>query len=525
MEHGYPVDGHTRSMSCTWDSQKRQSLEIHSAKLCVRNTTNACANLKKALVSTIYPVSSGPISLSPTRLSSDPNPTEECPIELTIPLPHSSAGSESDYEDGESDTKESHNTLATERDPDGLIQGHNTHEDGAFSKDPAVPLPPNARPISLEELGSVARVERNYIYRVSVLRKRLDRLHYECGVRRRLSRVAEQAYRSMARSFATGDQGSFVGTYDAVQFLLGTLGILGQHKDLRALEEHTIDNNDGSLPPSSWIETLPAVHRENIRRFLTRIRTRPSCLAEQILKLPPAELTALTSLYRPNEVSSVLPGQNNPKSRVHGKGLGTVSRSSTSFDPKDLGQHDPIFLLLYGVWDDSSGFGSAEHARRTEVWATACARLIEVGHRASDDFISAALNVFTHLKMWALKPKLEAYLEKILNKGSFLSDQAGQPAVTFEEPIESYHAKAVVVSSEFFEKSIMELLELIVEDVAQPSPFPLRNLIQSILGKLGNGKLRDKAETFILSKWFFGSYISGVLTSPEASLSIAVMFL
>ncbi|KAL8826060.1 MAG: hypothetical protein Q9191_004031 [Dirinaria sp. TL-2023a] len=446
---------------------------------------------------------------------SDLNSVDDTPIELTIPLPLSAPCSEKDY--GEEppaleafqSQPQLHNTTGLVSE-DGLLEGDSN---GVGPEEPPTTGPQMA---TLDEFAFLGALERDYAFRVNLLRERLEHLQYVFGMGRRLARVCSQEYRSMAASFETDDQARFLETYEASQRLSGRIRALGRPDHLGVLDPDPQKSIDPASEPSNWLEALPMVHQKNVLHFLTGMRSKTDYLASHLSKLSSTALIALTAPYQSNLVyDSVLPGSYPPKSQGHGKPLARDYSPSQSMSPTDLGQSDPIFLLLYGIFDDSFGPGSTESRRRTEVWATACARVMASGQRGSDEFVTTALTAFANLEMRPLKLKLESYLAKVLKDGSFLLSQSAKPA-DFQEPIESRNAKAAVAASSFFESAITELLQFLAEDPLSVVNASLRDLVRSILGKLDKPKLRDRAEIFILSKWFFGTYITDILTRPES---------
>lgn len=452
---------------------------------------------------------------------SDLNPVDDTPIELTIPLPLSPSCSEKDYGEEPSALEafqsqpQLHDTTGLALD-DGLLEGDNNHVG------PEEPPTTDPQMATLDEFAFLGALERNYVFRVNLLRERLDHLQYMFGMGRRLARVCSQEYRSMAASFETGNQARFLETYEASQRLSGRIRALGRLDHLGLLDRDPHKSIDPAIGPSNWLDVLPMVHQKSVLRFLTSLRSKTDYLASHLSKLSSTTLIALTAPYQSNLVyESVLPGPYPPKSQGHGKRPASDYSPSQLVSPIDLGQSDPFFLLLYGIFDDSFGPGSTESRRRTEVWATACARLMASGQRGSDEFVTTALTAFANLEMRPLKLKLESYLAKVLKDGSFLLSQPAEPATDFQEPIESRNAKAAVAASSFFESSITELLQFLAEDPLSVINASLRDLVRSILGKLDKPKLRDRAEIFILSKWFFGTYITDILTRPEVSLSYA----
>ena len=369
-------------------------------------------------------------------------------------------------------------------------------------------------PVSLGQLTSLIALEKDYIFRANNLRERLKNLRLSCGLNRRLLHISASAYRSMVAHFKTADQMRFLEFYDAGQGITETTSFGANTFGA----SHTDANDTGTGLASgspNWMEMLPPVHQENILRFLNRIRSETDYVAECLSRLSSTKLVAFTSHYQSgNILDSVLPGRSNMKGQRLGKDPGVTPRDLW---PRELGQDDPIFILLHGVFDDSLGPGSWEYHQRIEVWATACARVMVGGRRGSDEIVTTTLDAFASLQEWTMKPRLESYLTQVLRKGAFLLESPTNQAMNFEESVETRNAKAAVSASNFFESSVQGLFTLLADNLPQTIPLDLRNLMRSMLGKIENSKIRIRAEIFLVSKWFFGTFISNLLVYPEVS--------
>jgi hypothetical protein len=432
-------------------------------------------------------------------------------VELTIPLPPSRTGSEEEIRDKETippamgveqplpDSKD--HVPAEENPSPGTMGGIDLS-----LKSPTTAVIP---PVSLEQLQSVNALEKDHICRANNLRQRLKHLRVICGLERRLLRISASIYHSMVGHFHATDRARFLDAYDAGQQML----------DAIPLSNNTTGDIDTVLAsgPPNWIEVLPLVHRDNFLEFLASLRSEPSCLADCLSSLTSTELVALTSNYRSaNVLVSILPGRPNVKAQRFGKDPGITSRSRWSLD---YGQEDPFFVLFYGIFDDSQGPGTWEYCQRIEVWANVCSRVMVDGKRGSDEVVTTTLDAFASLQEWSLKPRLESYLADLLRRGAFLLETPTDQAMDFEEPLEIRNAKAAISASEFFEKSIQKLFTLLADHLPSTVPPGLRDLVHSVLGKIEDSKIRNRAEVFMLSKWFFCSFISSMLIYPEVSLA------
>lgn len=374
-------------------------------------------------------------------------------------------------------------------------------------KSPATAVIP---PVAFEQLQSVIAREKDHVCRANNLRQRLKHLRLICGLERRLLRISASIYHSMAGHFHTADRTRFLDAYDAGQEVL----------DAFYFSNNTTGDVDPDLASGSpdWIEVLPLVHQGNFLDFLAKLRSEPSYLADCLSSLTPTELVALTSNYRSaNVLVSVLPGRPNPKPQRFGKHPGVASRNRWSLD---YGQEDPFFVLFYGIFDDSQGPETWEYCQRIEVWAHVCSKVMVDAKRGSDEVVTTTLDAFASLQEWSLKPRLESYLADLLRRGAFLLESATDQGPTdFEEPLEIRNAKAAISASEFFERSIQNLFTLLADHLPNTTPPGLRDLIRSVLGKLEDSKVRNRAEVFMLSKWLFCSFISNMLIYPEVSLA------
>lgn len=465
----------------------------------------------QALASTILHMPFSTTSQAPLKIS--PHGSEcndDTPVELTIPLPPSRTGSEEEIRDEQAIPPttgiehwlpENKGYVPTEQDTSpGAVSG--------LDQSPKSPANPIIPPVSFQQLQSVIALEKDHINRANNLRQRLKNLRLICGLERRLHRISASIYHSMAGHFHTTDRARFLDAYGAGQEVLDTF----------QFGSNTTGDIDTVLASGSpnWIEALPLVHQDDLLRFLTRLRSEPSCLADCLSTLSPTELVALTSSYRSaNVLVSVLPGRPNLKAQRFGKDPGVAYRSRWSLD---YGQEDPFFVLFYGIFDDSQGPGTWEYCQRIEVWANVCSKVMVDAKRGSDEVVTTTLDAFANLQEWSLKPRLESYLADLLRRGAFLLESATDQATDFGEPLEIRNAKAAISASEFFEKSIENLLTLLADHLPSTVPPGLRDLVRSVLGKIEDSKVRNRAEVFMLSKWFFCSFISNMLIYPEVSL-------
>lgn len=447
----------------------------------------------------------------------------ELPMELKIPLPASSTCS-----DDEGDTIKA--DLDSQIQPPESVETEGKSQDGSLPVLSSVPSDRSADArvktevaktpcISLDELARLVESEQYERRRGLSIRSDMGQLSFMYALHRRLVRSSDIAYRTMVDQFRASDHSGFASTYQAIETL--TIDCNATRHSTQAHDDHSgeneLDLETGEDLPHSWLQRLPPAYRNGVLAFLTNIRTNKTFLSECFSGLSSLELTALIASYqRLAPGDSVFQKHSLNKIRTMGKDPQNRVLPQKVEAIRDFNRNDPYFLLLYALFDDSSKPDSQESLLRIETWSTACARILEDGKHGSDEFTITTLDTFAGFREWKLKPKLEMFLMKILHEGAFLLDPP-QPA-DFKQPVEIRNAQAAVAVSQFFDKSLKELFELLVNGSAQNGvPESALGFAHAVLSKIQDPRIRLRAKTFITSRWYFSSFISTVLVYPEVS--------
>lgn len=494
MEPAYSMHGHTRSLS--------------------------------SLASTIMPVTSDASAFTSVTASPiEVQDSEELPIELKIPLPLSNVDSD---EEADTENKVQAGALDPKHAPADREEGHpedmdlipegplaDTKGGSSPAEAPAPPL------ISLEELAHLAEQDRYQKSRTLSIEADMDRLSLSCGLDRRLISTFSVAYGNLIDQYKTDDQAGFAGLYEACEQLKISCDTTGA-----TINPPDLDIQMDALRPEdserwSCVQMLPSDDQEVIIAFLTRIRTEPTFLSDRISGMFPSELTALTSSYHPAGIDfSVLPNHSHGKTQFYSKDSQMMKLSRRMDNLHRFHNQDPLFALLYGVFDSSSKPGSSEHFRRTDIWSTICARNFIEGFAeakpGSDELVIATLDAFANFQDWSMKPKIETYLMKILAEGSFLLDPEASQAMTSNDPIELQNAKAAVAEADFFDQALTDLFGVLTtEPQHQAVPETALIFVHAILRKIEDRKLRLRAKHFLVCRWYFATFISSVVVYPE----------
>ena len=458
---------------------------------------------------------------------------EDLPIELKIPLPPSLGDSD---EEVDNEARAQTGGLDPTSAPLHNEDGHPGHTDVIPEEPLADPIgrspPAEAHlpsPISLEELARLVELERCQRSRTSSIEADLDNLSLSCGLDRRLISTLSIAYGNLIDQYKTDDQAGFGGLYEACEQLRASCDTARATFSPADLDPQKNALSRVDLESRSSFQMLPIDDQRIIMAFLTRIRTEPDFLSDRISSMSPSELTALTSSYHPAGIDfSVLPNHSHGKTQFYSRDSQMMKLSRRMDNLQRFHNQDPLFALLYGVFDSSSRPGSPEHFRRTDIWSTICARNFTEGFNnegkpGSDELAIAALDAFANFQDWGMKPKIETYLMKTLAEGSFLLDPDGQ-ATTFNDPIELHNARAAIAEAGFFDKALTDLLGLLTtEPRNQAVPETALAFVHAILCKIEDRRLRLWAKHFIVCRWYFATFISSIVVYPEVSFVILLL--
>lgn len=447
----------------------------------------------------------------------------ELPNELKIPLPASSSCSE---DEGDSQKRisvdhpvQDHGSISTSATEKYKEESHplsSTPPKGESTAEIVNPITSKTPPFSLDELARLIGLEQHENCRWHSIRKSVEDLSFAFALDRRLIRSSSVAFRILIERFRANDHAGFATAYQTSQSLADSCNTTGQPVQISGQHGENNERNAETFdePSYSWLQRLSPGHRKGILDLVLKIRTEPTFMAEHISSLPPSDFAALTTSYqRFNLGDSVFQNHSHGKVRQVPKD----SNFTASVDSiRSFNRNDPYFLLLYGLFDDSSKLGTHEYSLRADMWSTVCAKILEDGKRGSDEFAITTMDAFSGFQEWKLKSKMEMFLMKILHEGAFLLDPP-QPA-DFKQPVEIQNAQAAVAVAHFFDKSLKNLFELLTNGPIQKSvPETALNFAHAVLSKIKEPRIRLRTKTLITSRWYFTSFISTILVYPEVS--------
>ncbi|KAI0905063.1 hypothetical protein F4823DRAFT_158123 [Ustulina deusta] len=387
---------------------------------------------------------------------------------------------------------------------------------------------------TLQELAHLVRLSKYQERKRAHTRVRLQRSLIATALSARLTRCGETTQRNLADLFRSGDTHMFAKVFDAVQDVRNSCDATRRfallEPDMEPLQSagmassETLDNPPsvaGSIsnsPVTPFLADLDGPSRETILHFLAQIRTNPDYLASRLCALSVAELQALTVFHVGlDPIESVLPFGNAQSS---GRGsTSAANKSSVSAVERLLSfqRHDPLSALIYTCFANSAGPDSAEDKRRTQVWATACSRLIQAAPVEYENVLVAIVNVWSAMRDWSGRSNMEWFIMKVLKDGAFLLDRADDPQGNRFHDIGDWTTKDSIRIEEFYDQVLNELFDLLDDEDGTGIPEGVLELGNEILRHLQNmapSKV-DSTRHWFVYKWIFSNWLTAVLIHPE----------
>ena len=387
---------------------------------------------------------------------------------------------------------------------------------------PTAAIPTSAT--SLAELAHLIRLQGYQEQRKAHSRVRLHRWLVSSALSARLVHCGELAYRTLVDNFRSDDKKNFALLYNALNDVRNSCDATRQYALLEPdLEfgkaKSTLKTDKASLSFSTFLNHVPSKILDDLLDFISEVRTNPDFLAARIASLSQQEVASLSSFRQAlDPVESVIAitgarGKNPAASKPTQNGPSPVERL-LSFQ-----RHDPLAALIYTIFANSSGPDSAEDLRRTDVWATTCAKMIKENKAGTDRFVKTVLDVWAGMREWPGKANLELYLMQALQDGQFLLEKAeDQPARQGQPAPRS--TKDTIAADEFFDKAVKRLFE-VVDDEPSAGGIPegVLEIGNAILRKLDDERgIRRGAQSFFVSRWLFTTYLMNAIIHPEARL-------
>ncbi|KAI1822622.1 hypothetical protein F4861DRAFT_379854 [Xylaria intraflava] len=387
---------------------------------------------------------------------------------------------------------------------------------------------------TLQELAHLVRLSKYQERKRANTRIRLQRSLISTALSARLTRCGETTQRNLADLFRSGETHMFAKVFDAIQDVRNSCDATRRfallEPDMDPLQpagmasSETLDHPPsvaGSIsgsPVTPFLADLSAQARDPILHFLTQIRTNPDYLASRLCALSVSELQALTVFHVGlDPIESVLPFGNAQPSGRGGPSAANKSSASAVERLLSFQRHDPLSALIYTCFANSAGPDSAEDRRRTQVWATACSRLIQAAPVEYENVLVAIVNVWSAMRDWSGRSGMEWFIMKVLKDGAFLLDRADDPQGNRFHDIGDWTTKDSIRIEEFYDQVLDELFEILDDEDGTGIPEGVLELGNEILRHLqiiAPSKV-DSTRHWFVYKWIFSNWLTAVLIHPE----------
>lgn len=385
---------------------------------------------------------------------------------------------------------------------------------------------------TLEELAHVVRLSKYQERKRANTRIRLHRSLVSTALSARLTRCGEIAHRNLVDNFRKDDKDSFALLYNAIHDVRKSCDELRRYAllepEMESLSSPALASSDSldtltnsvigvgplrSIAP--FLHDISASARETFLDFLSQLRTNPDYLATRICALTSSELNAFLSFHKGLEpVESVLPFHGRSATRSHSGASGRNGHNADIERLLSFQRHDPLSILIHTCFANSAGPDSSEDQRRTDIWSTVLARLIQQPKSSSEHFLISVLNIWTAMREWSGKSNMEWYLMKILEDGAFLLDRAeDQHGTRFN--LSDWNQSDELAAKAFYDKAVDELFGLVDDEDATGIPEGLLELGNAIITKLDNKYVENTSKWFVWRCLFF-VFLLGVIVHPES---------
>ena len=277
---------------------------------------------------------------------------------------------------------------------------------------------------------------------------------------------------------------------------------------------------------TTFMDEIPGKARDDLLDLLSEIRTNPDFLASRIASLEQQDLASL-SAFGParDSLDHVISSRNRTtrsaqsQQQQYGKAqVPTPLERLLSFQ-----RHDPLSALVHTIFTSFSSSDILEDHRRTEIWASTCARLIRESKPGSDRLILNVLDIWSSMHNWNSKASMELYLLELSQKGQILLDELeDNHASTRGSGIKQSGFSSLGIASDssnlenFYNWAVKRLFEVLDNDQdTHGLPQGVLELGIMILRKLDSEKHRITAISFIVRRWYISNFVFNVIKHPE----------
>lgn len=365
---------------------------------------------------------------------------------------------------------------------------------------------------SLAELAHLIKLQTYQEQKNSTNRVKLYKNLIANALSVRLTKTGDLCHRALVDHLKSDQKKDFAALYNALHDVRNSCEATRKFALLEPeLDSSSKDDTENPSVLTTWMHEIPQQARETIITFISMIRTSPSFLASRLSKLSANDLESLTRFHQAvSPPDSVIA---NPR-----RGATNNARQSSVHLPSPVERllsfhrNDPLYALLHTIFANSMGPDAAEDKRRTDIWATTCAKLLT--ESKGEQFLFAVLDSWAAMREWPAIGNLEICIMSLLQEGAFLLDRSDDQ--TSGKSQHDSRGKIDLLTEEFHAKGVKDLFKVLDDEPSAGGiPEGVLELGNAILDKIDDPKKRRNAEMVIMVKWFFGKFLMQGLQYPE----------
>ncbi|CAI4210525.1 unnamed protein product [Parascedosporium putredinis] len=376
---------------------------------------------------------------------------------------------------------------------------------------------PDPDTTTLEELAHLVRLSKYQERKRANTRIRLQRSLISAALSARLTRCGEMAHRNLVDCFRTDDKKTFASLYNAIHDVRKSCDELRRYT---LLEPEMDSLNSSAFNSTENLDASSTPYRTLVLLALSLHTDQPgllSCKVMLSLELRTNYVDKLSSRTGAHRIRPPLPSEPAPAPRGN---MSTAARNpgqatSTVGRLLSFQRHDPLSTLIYTCFANSAGPDSSEDRRKTQIWATACSRLISEAKSGLEPFLLSVLNAWSSMRDWSGRSNMEWYLMKILEDGAFLlaraEDQHGTRFHISGWARDGNNAAA----EDFYQRAVGDLFAVIDDDDATGIPEGFLELGNEIIRQL-DPQRADSTKKFLVCKWLFQTFLLRAIIHPES---------
>ncbi|KAI5799189.1 hypothetical protein DFH27DRAFT_525748 [Peziza echinospora] len=370
---------------------------------------------------------------------------------------------------------------------------------------------------SLAELAHLVKLQTYQEHKHTQSRIRLHKCLVSNALSVRLTRTADTCHTVLVDHLKSDLKKDFAKLYNALHDVRNSCEATRRFALLEPNLDQNGRNNAEDIDPkkelNSWLHEIPHHAREAILSFVSMIRSNPRYLSSRLARLSSAELENMVRFHQSlSPPDSVISNPRRGPTSLNTNARGSPNVPSPIERLLSFHRGDPLYTLLHTIFANSMGPDSAEDKRRTDVWATTCARLLN--ESKGEQFLFAVLDSWAAMREWPAKNNLETCLMGLLQEGAFLLDRAeDQPGAKSPQEL---RGKIDLLAEEFHSRGVRELFKVLDDDPSAGGiPEGVLELGNAILSKIEDPKRKKNAEMMIMVKWFFGRFLISGIQYPE----------